>query len=133
MTGLNQEDQPALIKARHGQKPRAGVLVQPGAHTCTPPSETSDCFHMFQPRARCHRKPELCFSPRGDNQARALCRAEQGDQDCSNHGNVSSSNACFGLFFFFFYCQEDFKSLISVCCQVCLQLFVSAGRIFFFY
>lgn len=34
------------------------------------------------------------------------------------------------LDFFFFYCQEDFKSLISVCCQVCLQLFVSAGRIF---
>lgn len=36
---------------------------------------------------------------------------------------------CLGLFFFL-DCQEDFKSLISVCCQVCLQLFVSAGRIF---
>lgn len=33
-------------------------------------------------------------------------------------------------FFFFFDCQEDFKSLISVCCQVCLQLFVSSGCIF---
>lgn len=59
----------------------------------------------------------------------ALCGVEQGDQDCSNHGNVSSSNVCLGLFFF--DCQEDFKSLISVCCQVCLQLFISAGRIFF--
>lgn len=34
------------------------------------------------------------------------------------------------LDYFFLDCQEDFKSLISVCCQVCLQLFVSAGRIF---
>lgn len=33
-------------------------------------------------------------------------------------------------YFFFFDCQEDFKSLISVCCQVCLQLFVSSGCIF---
>lgn len=31
---------------------------------------------------------------------------------------------------FSFDCQEDFKSLISVCCQVRLELFVSAGHMF---